>query len=103
MFSSRQRIGAVRERAQFWQFTGLATFGNGSRFTIAVPAFEIWPAGTIAAGAPAIMGVGSQGLPLASLPGRKALKLPPRSAAVGTVAVRALPRSSRFHSCDQKT
>src|SRR5690349_5718103 len=59
-------------------------------------------AGTLVSALPVAGSVGafSQGLP--SLAVRRVEKSPFFSAAVGTFAERALPRSSRFHSCDQK-
>src|SRR6266481_6889230 len=95
-------MGAVIDVAQFWQLTGLVIFGNGRIFTISWPAGEIW--GTVVSTALVVgsLGAGSQGFPLASRSVRRLLKFPACSAAVGTVAVRALPRSSRFHSWLQK-
>src|ERR1700746_3742042 len=98
MLSSRQSIGAGTEEAQLLQLTGLATLGSGKRFTSNCPAGEI--AGTVVSTAPPVgfLGDGSHGFPLESTPGRKLVKSPDCSAALGTEAERALPRSSRFHS-----
>src|SRR5437899_8650252 len=88
-------MGEVKDVAQFWQLTGLATFGSGKIFTINCPTGEI--CGTFVSTAPVVgsFGAGSQGFPLPSRPARRLVKSPACSAAVGTVAVRALPRSSR--------
>src|SRR3954466_14586904 len=75
-------------------------FGSGSKFTINLPAGEIDE--TVVCRTPPTVGAGSQGLLLRSTPVRNTLKSPFCSAWVGTLAVRSLPRSSRFHSCDQK-
>src|SRR6267378_307565 len=95
-------MGAANDVAQSWQLIGLATFGTGRRFTSNCPTGEI--CGTFVSTALVVgsVGAGSQGFPLVSRSVRRLVKSPICSAAVGTVAVRALPRSSWFHSWLQK-
>src|SRR5581483_8426021 len=102
MFSSRQRMGAVSELAQFLQFAGLATLGSGNMDRYACPAADNCPAGTAVTGDPAIVGVGSHGAPVLSRSVRGLLKSPCFSAAVGTSPERNAPRCSWFHSSEKK-
>src|SRR3954470_1206399 len=97
-------MGEVKETAQLLQVPGLtwdaAIFGSGKILRMAEPAGDV--AGTLVSTLPVTGSVGafSQGVP--SLAVRRVEKSPFFSATVGTFAVRALPRRSRFHSSDQK-
>src|SRR3982751_913322 len=96
-------MGEAKDSAQLLQLSGTwpgAIFGSGKICTIAEPAGDM--AGTLVSTLPVTgsVGAGSQGSPTPLT--RSVEKSPFFSAAVGTFAERAWPRSSWFHSCDQK-
>src|SRR5215831_1469413 len=97
-------MGALGDIAQLWHRPGntedCGRFGSGNNWSNVRPAVDVCPAGIEVAVAPSTCGGFSQADP--SLATRSCEKSPCFSWGVGTLAARAAPRSSRFHSCDQK-
>src|SRR4029078_9361711 len=99
MFSCRQLIGVVSDCTQLLQLPAVGVvFGRGYNFRNSRPPWLRRPGGITLPGNAApvsgSIGVGDEHS------GMLELKSPTRSAAVGTSALRTVPRFSRFHSCE---
>src|SRR5258706_8768697 len=91
-------MGDASDTDQLLQFTGLALFGSGNRPRSSWPVADLLPT-SVESGRD---GTASQ-FPIARpRPARTSEKSPAFSATVGTLAARAAPRSSRFHSSEKK-
>src|SRR3954462_4020719 len=103
MFSWRQLIGVFREVTQLLQlpFPGAVVFGSAYRLRNACPpGLRRFPWMRLFANAEPVSGSIGVGSVQPGIDGP--LKSPALSAAVGTKAVRTVPRVSLFHSCDPK-
>src|SRR5882762_534550 len=91
-------MGDASETDQLLQFTGLAILGSGKRSRSSWPVADLLPT-SVESGR---LGTFSQPPMARPFPARTSEKSPAFSATVGTLALRAAPRSSRFHSSEKK-
>src|SRR6266852_9746550 len=91
-------MGEASDSDQLVHFTGLAILGSGKRLTSSWPVFDVLPTSAESAK----LGTFSQPPTARPSPARTSEKSPFFSATVGTLALRAAPRSSRFHSSEKK-
>src|SRR5258708_29001498 len=91
-------MGDASDTDQLLQFTGLAILGSGKRLTSSWPVFDVLPT-SVESGR---VGAFSQPPAKRPSPARTSEKSPFFSATVGTLALRAAPRNSRFHSSEKK-